>query len=118
MARTAISETALALNALATPVSNNVDPTNGHTMSLKKGRKLVLRLNYTFAGAKTFTVKAGAYPPSWAKGQGDLVLSLNAVVRYLVIDAGRFAQADGTLWFDVEAAATGTIEALRLPADL
>jgi len=118
MARTAIAETALAVNALATPVTTAVDPTNGMTVALKKGRKLVFRIAYTFAGAKTFTVKAGAYPPSWAKGQGDLVLTLNNVTRYLVIDAGRFAQADGQVYVDIEAASTGTVEALRLPTDL
>jgi len=118
MARTAVAETALVLNTGVAPVTTAVDPTNGMFVALKKGRKLVLRINYTFAGAKTFTVKAGAYPPAWAKGQGDLVLSINAANRYCVLDAGRFVQADGTLWFDIEAASTGTVEAVRLPADL
>lgn len=117
MARTALVETAAALNALSgAPTANAVDPTNGHEISFGKARRLVLRVAYTFAGAKTFTVKAGADGFAPKRGQGDLVLSLNNVTRYVVVESARFMQANGKCNIDIEAAATGNIEAVRLPA--
>jgi hypothetical protein len=118
MPRTALVETPAAINAGTLPTANAVDPTNGHTIPFGKARKLVLRINSTFAGAKNFTFLAGAYPPSGKAGQGNLVLAINAAVRYVTVSADRFKQADGNLYIDVEAAATGSIEAVRLPAGL
>jgi len=112
VARTPIVEAPIVKASAVAPVTTAIDPTNGHQVAFGKARKLLLRLNATFAGAKTYTLKAGTVGPRI--GQGDLVLSLNNVTRYVQVDADRFMQSDGNLYIDVEAAATGTIEALRL----
>lgn len=117
MARTAITVTTLTANAsTANPAGTAVDPTNGHVITGVPLEELVLEINSTFAGAKNFTVKAGANPPALSAGQGDLVVALNAVIgRIGPLTSARFSQADGALHIDVEAAATGTIKAFRVP---
>lgn len=119
MARTAVTVTKLAENSsVADPAGNAVDPTNGHIVSDVPLEELFLEINSTFAGAKTFTVKAGKNPPALEAGQGDLVVSINAAVRLLgPFTSGRFVQADGSLWLDVEAGATGTVKALHVPRE-
>lgn len=119
MARTAVTITKLNENAVtANPAGNALDPTNGHIISGVPLEELVLEINSTFAGAKNFTVKAGANPPALAAGQGDLVVALNAVVgRIGPFTSARFIQADGSLWLDVEAAATGTVKAFHVPRE-
>jgi hypothetical protein len=117
MARTAVTVTTLTANDdTANPAGDAVDPTNGHIISGVPLEELVLEINSTFAGAKTFTVKAGANPPAEMAGQGDITVSLNAVVgRVGPFTSARFAQADGSLWLDVAAAATGTVKAFHIP---
>lgn len=117
MARTAVTVTTLGPNAnTADPAGNAVDPTNGHIISGVPLEELVLEIDSTFAGAKTFTVKAGANPPAEMAGQGDLAVSLNAVVgRIGPFTSARFAQSDGSLYLDVAASATGTVKAFRIP---
>lgn len=120
MARTALTLTALAPNSsIADAAGNAVDPTNGHTLALTGEQSLeeiYLEINSTFAGAKNFTVKAGVYPPALSAGQGDLVVSINNAVRLLgPFTSARFAQADGSLYVDAEAGATGTIKAFHVP---
>jgi hypothetical protein len=116
MARTAITITALPANAGTAPAAGTaVDPTNG--MSVAAGgltRRLLLHIKATFAGAKNYTLKAGANPPAVRAGVGDLVLAINNAERFVVLEAARFVQADGTLNLDIEAGATGTIAAYRL----
>jgi len=102
---------------LADSAGTAVDPTNGHNVAGGRFRKLVFRINSTFAGAKTFPFKAGAYPPAESSGQGDLVVSLNAVTAWIgPLESARFMQKDGSINIDVAAAATGTITAFQLPA--
>lgn len=117
MARTALTINALSPNSsIAEPAGNAVDPTNGHIASAVPHEELYLYIDSTFAGAKNFTIKAGVSPPALEKGQGDLVVAINAAKRLLgPFTSGRFMQADGSLWVDVEAAATGTIRAYRIP---
>ena len=117
MARTALTLNTLTPNAsIAEATGNAVDPTNGHILSGSPHEETYIHIDSTFAGAKTFTVKAGAKPPALEAGQGDLVVSINAAQRLLgPFTSGRFMQADGSLWLDVEAAATGTIRAYRIP---
>src|SRR5581483_155136 len=90
MARTPVPTTELVVNSnIADPAGTAVDPTNGHIISvapLPAGAQLEelhIEINSTFAGAKTFTFKAGANPPALSAGQGDLVVSLNAVVGHV-----------------------------------
>ena len=123
MARTAIVPTELVGNSnIADVAGTNVDPANGHIISVASSpagaqlEELHIEINSTFAGAKTFTFKAGANPPALSAGQGDLVVSLNAGVGHVgPFSSSRFAQKDGSLWIDVAAAATGTIKAFHVP---
>lgn len=117
MARTAVTVTELTPNSsVADPAGTAVDPTNGHIVSGVPLEELMLEIDSTFAGAKNFTVKAGANPPADAAGQGDLVVALNATVELFgPFTSARFIQADGSLHFDVEAGATGTVKAIHMP---
>lgn len=120
MARTALTVNALSPNSsIAEPAGNAVDPANGHILTLSGEQCLeefVLDVNFTFAGAKNLTIKAGAYPPALSQGQGDLVVAINNATRRVgPFSSARFAQADGSLWVDVEAATTGTIKAIHVP---
>ncbi len=115
MARTAVVATVLTRDASTVqPAGVAVDPANGHTVAAEgPGQETYLDIDSTFAGAKTFTIKAGV-----EKGAplGDLVVSLNAQ-RALVgpLSGYRFMQADGSFSIDVQAGATGTIRAYRFP---
>lgn len=119
MARTNIPVTEMVLNGnIADPAGTNVDPTNGHIITPAIGsiEELYIEINSSFAGAKTFTFKAGANPPALAAGQGDLVVSLNNAVGIVgPLSSSRFVQKDGSIWIDVAAAATGTIKAIHMP---
>lgn len=123
MARTPIPTTELVVNSnIADPAGTAVDPTNGHVVAVAGGpagaqlEEIYLVINSTFAGAKVFTIKAGANPPALAAGQGDLTVSLNAAVGLVgPFSSSRFAQKDGSLNIDVAAAATGTIKAIHVP---
>jgi hypothetical protein len=116
MARTALTVNTTTPNgSIADPAGNAVDTANGHILSGVELEEIVLRIDSTFAGAKNFTIKAGANPPALEAGQGDLVVAINAAKKFVgPFTSGRFAQADGSLWIDVEAAATGTITAFRV----
>jgi hypothetical protein len=119
MARTNIPVVEMVANSnIADPAGTAVDPANGHVITMANGglEELYIEINSTFAGAKTFTFKAGANPPALSAGQGDLVVTLNAAVGIVgPLSSARFAQKDGSLQIDVAAAATGTIKAIHLP---
>lgn len=118
MARTALTLTELTPNGqIADPAGNAVDPANGHILNNPFNfEELYLEINSTFAGAKTFTLKAGVSPPALSAGQGDLIITLNAAIgRCGPFTSARFVQADGSLWIDVAAVATGTIKAFHVP---
>lgn len=114
MARTAVTHTVLAKDAStlqATGVA--ADPANGHVVaSMPIAGTLLLDIDSTFAGVKTWTIRAGAFQGA---ALGDLVLSLNAQRVVVPISGYRFAQIDGTVNIDIAAGATGTIRAYRLP---
>jgi hypothetical protein len=112
MARTAVTVTTLAKDASTLQATGNaVDPANGHVIAGPLvASHLVLDIDSTFAGAKTFTVKAGVHAGG---ALGDLVVSLNAQRALLMLTLFRFAQADGSINIDVATGATGTIRAYR-----
>lgn len=124
MARTDITPTRLGGTATIEPAGTAVDPTNGHSVAfdqLTPPTHLVIDIDSTFAGAKTFTLKAAVqpngpltFPP--AAALGDMAISLNAQRAQIVIARSRFVQPDGNLYIDVQAAATGTIRAYYSPA--
>jgi hypothetical protein len=120
MARTALTVTALSPNSsVADPAGNAVDVANGHVLTPTGEQCLeefYLEVNQTFAGAKNITIKAGANPPALSAGQGDLVVSINAAIKLIgPFTSARFAQADGSLYVDLEAGTTGTIKAIHVP---
>lgn len=114
MARTSVPHAALVKDAKTLQVTGvAADPTNGHVLAAPPDSgHLVLDIDSTFAGAKTFTVKAGVLAGG---GLGDLVLSLNAQRALVPLSLYRFIQADGTILVDVQAGATGTVRAYRIP---
>ncbi len=118
MARTAVPITSLPANAgTAGAAGTAADPTNGHLIAAGGlTRRLLLVVKNTAAGAKNATLKAGVNPPAFRAGVGDLVVSVPATtgVRYIVVEAARFAQANGDINLDLEAGTTGTVEAYRL----
>ena len=80
-----------------------------------KPELLLLRVANASGGAANVIVKAGAYPPALASGQGDLTVSApNSATTWLgPFESGRFLQADGSVL--VETAATMTITAFGFP---
>jgi DNA-binding beta-propeller fold protein YncE len=114
MARTAVTHSAVSKDASsAMPTGVAVDPTNGHVLAAPPDSgHIVLDIDATFAGAKTYTVKKGVLAGA---GLGDLVLSLNAQRVLVPVSLYRFVQADGTILVDVQAGATGTVRAYRIP---
>jgi hypothetical protein len=114
MPRTSVPHAALAKDTSTLQVAGvAVDPANGHVLTAPPDSgHLVLDIDATFAGAKTYTVKKGVLAGA---GLGDLVLSLNAQRVLVPLSLYRFVQADGTIQMDVAAGATGTIRAYRIP---
>ena len=117
MARTATPVTT-AYNTGAAPTATNLDPTNGHTIPVTTcpADELLIIINNTTVSAKIVTLKAGAYPPALSAGQGDLAITCAASTNGIPIriESGRFMQADGTIYVDVAASTTGTINVYRV----
>lgn len=120
MARTNVPVLALTANAEnENPATTALDATNGHIIPAQSDMgRLVLRIVNTFAGSKVVTIKAGVAPPAFRAGLGDLAITMGAQndVAVVLLESARFAQADGSIWIDLAASMTGTIQALKLPA--
>ncbi|WP_433067417.1 hypothetical protein [Dactylosporangium sp. CS-033363] len=118
MARTPITVQAMPVNsAIASPAGTTIDPTNQHVIAAAKPEKLLLRVTNTNGTQRTITLKAGAYPPAWAAGQGDLACVVAATTGVAVLgpfESGRFLQKDGSLLIDCEASMAGVIQAFEL----
>lgn len=121
MARTSTPRTDLPKsNATAQPTGTTIDPTNGHIVvsNVLSGATTVIDINSTFAGNKTFTIKAGTPGANgWPAGSGlgDLTVTLNATRAFIPIETHRFLQPDGTILIDAQAGATGLIRVYTLP---
>lgn len=120
MARTAVPYSELAANAsLDDPAGTALNPGagNGHSIADARPEYTVLRVDNTAAVEVDITILAGDSPPALAAGQGDLVVPVAATsVEWIgPVESGRFLQSDGTLLVDVEAGATGTITAFKVP---
>ena len=76
----------------------------------------LLRVANASGGSGTCTVKAGAYPPAVAAGQGDLTVTVaNSATQWIgPFESGRFLQADGSML--VETSVVMTVTAFRTPA--
>jgi hypothetical protein len=113
MARTAVPPTTHARNVnLLQDAGVAIDAANGHVIAAPQvsGQAVLLDIDSTFAGAKSFTVKAGVQP-----GSTDQVISLNAQRGWILLGDRAYAQSDGTFLIDVQAGAAGTIRARYLP---
>lgn len=76
----------------------------------------ILRISNASGSTGTATVKAGAYPPAFAAGQGDLTTSniTTGSVRWVgPFESGRFLQNDGSII--VETSQNMTITAFKVP---
>ncbi|MDQ3578183.1 MAG: hypothetical protein M3443_11410 [Actinomycetota bacterium] len=119
MARTNVPKSLWVGNSnLADPAGTALDPTNDHVIAAAPSDRLMLRVTNTHSSAHPVVVKAGAYPPAIASGQGDLSVSVAATtgVQWIgPLESGRFIQADGSIYVDIEAAHAGTVTAFVMP---
>lgn len=118
MARTSVSYSALVANSnLADPSGTSISSGagNGAQIANAEPEKTLLRLSNASGGSGTATVKAGAYPPAWAAGLGDLTVTVaNSGTQWIgPLESGRFLQADGSLI--VETSVAMTITAFKVP---
>lgn len=128
MARTNLPITGLTANgAVLNNAGTAIDATNGMNIAITttgipaggNADRLVLYVQNTTGSTKTVTVKAGANPPSFRSGLGDITTgNLSATTGTAFIgpfDVSRVLQADGSVNIDFAASMTGTIWALLLP---
>ena len=113
MARTPVPPGTLVRHASVVQATGvAADPTNGHSIAAPSvsGQAILLDIDSTFAGVKSWAIKAGPIP-----GSQDLVLSLNAQRALVLIDERSLIQADGSVNVDPQSGATGTVRAYYLP---
>lgn len=128
MARTNLPTTTLPAEATAgllDPAGTTIDQANGMNIALAStaiphgpnARQLFLRVAATGASPLAVTVRAGAYPPAFRSGEGDLSVTVtNATTKWVgPFEAARHLQADGSINVDFATGFTGTITAFLLP---
>lgn len=116
MARTALPYSNLVPNnSLADPAGTAVTAGAGNGGQIAKSYPELTVLRAVFTTAGNVVIKAGANPPAWAAGQGDLTIAVatNGVAWLGPFESGRFLQADGSLI--IETTQTVTLTALRVP---
>lgn len=114
-----------ASTGLADPTGAAIDQANGMNVALAStaiphgpnARQLLLRVDNTAASPYAVIVRAGAYPPAFRSGEGDLSVTVtNATVAWVgPFDAARHVQADGSINVDFASGMTGTITAFLVP---
>jgi hypothetical protein len=109
--------TALNLGSLAAPANGAAfTQTNGQAIAIGNGARFGLLVYNSKAGAIVITVKAGVSPPATSAGLGDYSYTCPTTVFFTMIgplETARFAQADGKIYVDTDAAATGTMWAFE-----
>lgn len=126
MARDVLTVTAatrnqgLNLGSIAAPANGAAfTQANGQSIPVKRGQRLGLLIYNSKAGAIVVTVKAGVSPPSESAGLGDLTITVPTTAFFTMLtglESGRFTQADGNIYVDTDASATGTMWAFEMPA--
>ena len=117
MATTTLTPTSLSKNTASgdLPAAGGTAVVAADTVEIaypKEGR-LLIQLNNTFAGAKTFTFAAGF---GVASGQGALTVSLDQDdVKYIVLSSDRFKDSSGNVSMTFESGTTGFYQAFYLP---
>lgn len=119
MARTAVPVVRQGRNTqsgggtLAAPAGGGIaiDQANGMKISPKDLGKLVIVIYNSKAGNIQTTIAAGAYPPGEDSGLGALVRAGQVTVTFDFITGldNRVAQANGDVFLDWDAAATGVV---------
>jgi hypothetical protein len=119
MPRDAVAITPLSPDvAVAPPAGTTINVTNGAVINgAGDTKRILVRMTNTAGVPKNITFKAGVNPPAVRKGLGDLIVAVPATTgeRLVVIESARFAQADGSINIDFEAATAGIVSAVRLP---
>lgn len=117
MATTAITPTALVLNTVSADTLDGdgtvaTTPGDGWVITPPAGFPVdhILLKFLADGSGDTITIDAGANPPSPLAGLGDLTITMAASdVRYIILEAARFTQADGTITASCTDAGTSCI---------
>lgn len=97
----------------------NVQVASSAIPSASSAELLLLRVANTFTSPVACIIRAGAYPPAFRQGLGDLSVTVtNATTRWIgPLEAARHIQADGSINIDFGAGFTGTITAFLVPTE-
>lgn len=113
MARVAIAVNEIDASEGIEATQTTLDATNDHSLTADNVDKLIVAISSTTGSSKTVTFKAGDSSAALRSGIGDLVVTVQANEwRFVRIETARFANSDGTIHVDIEAAMTGAIFAL------
>lgn len=118
MPRDTVTVTQLTRNAATTqPAGTAINTTNGAQVDAAKADRIVLRVTNTNGTQRTVTIKAGANPPAFRAGLGDLAVVVPASTGDVLIpvESARFAQADGMIYLNFEASMAGVVSAVATP---
>lgn len=118
MPRVEIPITDLSLNGGVAAASTTADATNDHFINPGGNTgKLVLWAKNTAAAPADLTVVAGADPPAFRSGLGNLTVTVPATngERLIVLESARFVRKDGTIYIDLASGFTGSLACYRLP---
>ncbi len=114
------SATGLNLGSIAAPAAGAAfTQANGQQFTVRKAHKFLILVYNSKAGAINVIIRAGVYPPALDAGKGDLTIPVGTTVFFTVLgpfDSARFQQADGSIWVDTDAAATGIMWPFEVPA--
>lgn len=118
----AITSTALVINdkvTAPTPAVLTANDTYQNIPVTRLASRLTVLQIVVATAATTTTIKAGATPPAIAGGQGDLVFtSLATGTYFVVLESGRFLQADGNIQIKAATAANVSVAVLQTPRGL
>lgn len=110
----------LNLGSIAAPANGGAfTQANGQQFTVRRSSKFFLLVYNSKAGAIIVTIKAGVYPPATMQGLGDLALTIPTTVFFALLgpfEGARHQQADGSIWVDTDAGATGSMWAFETPA--
>lgn len=116
MARTKITPTALAVQGSITdPAGTSVSTGAGNGVYVAAAdanpENTVIRLANAGGSAASVLIKAGTFPLAPSSGQGDLAVNVpaGATVWAGPFESARFAQSDGALAIDTNAAVTASV---------
>lgn len=112
--------------ALADPAGTAADQGNGMNIALastaipsgSSANMLLLRVANSAGAPHNLIVRAGAYPPAFEQGKGDLTVAVTNGTTVWVgpLEGARHVQADGSINIDFSSGFTGTITAFLVPA--